>query len=142
MGICSNCHCVILLVISMSAFYIHFSQECTRQRMFKGVYPSIPFISYYDTVKDINCRQNRIKLKAKGKSHGQNVIMGYGSFVFAYYGGKITLEINFPILLPFALNSYFTNKFLRAGNDIKKRQSTEVHCAECVHFNSQSCGTF
>ncbi|KAM4583846.1 uncharacterized protein PAE49_003657 [Odontesthes bonariensis] len=33
--------------------------------MFKGVYPSIPFISYYDTVEDINCRQHRIKLKAK-----------------------------------------------------------------------------
>ncbi|XP_075318461.1 uncharacterized protein LOC142378116 [Odontesthes bonariensis] len=43
----------------------HFGHECTRQKMFKGVYPSIPFISYYDTVEDINCRQHRIKLKAK-----------------------------------------------------------------------------
>ncbi|XP_040002905.1 zinc finger CCHC domain-containing protein 7 [Xiphias gladius] len=43
----------------------HFGHVCTRQRMFSGVYASIPFINHYDTVEDINRRQHRIKLKVK-----------------------------------------------------------------------------
>lgn len=43
----------------------HFGHDCTRQRMFNGTYPSTPFINYYDTIKDIKCRQHRIKLKFK-----------------------------------------------------------------------------
>ncbi|KAM9770811.1 zinc finger CCHC domain-containing protein 7 isoform 2-T2 [Menidia menidia] len=44
----------------------HFGHECMRQRMFKGVYPSIPFICHYDNMEDIKCRLHRTKLKAKG----------------------------------------------------------------------------
>ncbi|KAM7419189.1 hypothetical protein PAMA_016351 [Pampus argenteus] len=44
----------------------HFGHVCTRQRMFNGTYPSTPFITHYDTVKEINSRQHRIKFKVKG----------------------------------------------------------------------------
>uniref|UniRef100_A0A3B3UZD2 Zinc finger CCHC domain-containing protein 7 n=1 Tax=Poecilia latipinna TaxID=48699 RepID=A0A3B3UZD2_9TELE len=47
----------------------HLGYECTKQRMFSGVFPSYPFISHYDTVKDINRRLHRMKIKANGKSH-------------------------------------------------------------------------
>ncbi|CAN9510425.1 unnamed protein product [Ophioblennius macclurei] len=43
----------------------HFGHVCTRQRMFNGVYPNTPFINTYDTVKEINRRQHRMKVKAK-----------------------------------------------------------------------------
>ncbi|XP_068607296.1 zinc finger CCHC domain-containing protein 7 [Brachionichthys hirsutus] len=43
----------------------HFGHTCTRQRMFNGTYPNTPFINHYDTTKDINCRQHRIRLKVK-----------------------------------------------------------------------------
>uniref|UniRef100_A0A672JAW8 Zinc finger CCHC domain-containing protein 7 n=1 Tax=Salarias fasciatus TaxID=181472 RepID=A0A672JAW8_SALFA len=43
----------------------HLGHVCTRQRMFKGVYPNAPFINTYDTVKEIKSRQHRMKLKAK-----------------------------------------------------------------------------
>ncbi|KAM4750393.1 zinc finger CCHC domain-containing protein 7 [Anableps anableps] len=43
----------------------HFGYECTRQRMFNGVYPTYPFINHYDTMEDINRRQHRIKMKVK-----------------------------------------------------------------------------
>ncbi|XP_058496162.1 zinc finger CCHC domain-containing protein 7 [Solea solea] len=43
----------------------HFGHACTRQRMFNGVYATIPFISHYDTVEDINRRQHRLKMKVK-----------------------------------------------------------------------------
>uniref|UniRef100_A0A3B3H6B4 Zinc finger CCHC domain-containing protein 7 n=1 Tax=Oryzias latipes TaxID=8090 RepID=A0A3B3H6B4_ORYLA len=37
------------------------------RRMFKGVFPTIPFVNHYDTLKEINRRQHRIKLKTQGK---------------------------------------------------------------------------
>lgn len=43
----------------------HFGHACTRQRMFNGVFVSIPLINHYDTVEDINRRQHRTKLKVK-----------------------------------------------------------------------------
>ncbi|XP_050926614.1 zinc finger CCHC domain-containing protein 7 [Lates calcarifer] len=43
----------------------HFGHACTRQRMFNGVYATIPFINHYDTVEDIKRRQHRLKLKVK-----------------------------------------------------------------------------
>uniref|UniRef100_A0A3P9NK14 Zinc finger CCHC domain-containing protein 7 n=1 Tax=Poecilia reticulata TaxID=8081 RepID=A0A3P9NK14_POERE len=47
----------------------HLGYECTKRRMFSGVFPSYPFICHYDTVKDINRRLHRMKIKANGKSH-------------------------------------------------------------------------
>uniref|UniRef100_A0A3B4VJI6 Zinc finger CCHC domain-containing protein 7 n=1 Tax=Seriola dumerili TaxID=41447 RepID=A0A3B4VJI6_SERDU len=47
----------------------HFGHACTRQKMFNGVFASIPFINHYDTVEDIKRRQHRLKLKVKGRSH-------------------------------------------------------------------------
>uniref|UniRef100_A0A3B3WTQ4 Zinc finger CCHC domain-containing protein 7 n=1 Tax=Poecilia mexicana TaxID=48701 RepID=A0A3B3WTQ4_9TELE len=44
----------------------HLGYECTKQRMFSGVFPSYPFISHYDTVKDINRRLHKMKIKANG----------------------------------------------------------------------------
>ncbi|KAF7666214.1 hypothetical protein LDENG_00114550 [Lucifuga dentata] len=43
----------------------HFGHACTKQRMFNGMYPSIPFINHYDTMQDIKRRQHRIKFKVK-----------------------------------------------------------------------------
>lgn len=43
----------------------HFGHACTRQRMFNGVYPNTPFINTYDTVKEINSREYRMRLKIK-----------------------------------------------------------------------------
>ncbi|TKS68134.1 Zinc finger CCHC domain-containing protein 7 TRAMP-like complex RNA-binding factor ZCCHC7 [Collichthys lucidus] len=43
----------------------HFGHACTQRRMFNGTYPSTPFINHYDTVDDINRRQNRIRMKVK-----------------------------------------------------------------------------
>ncbi|KAM9856986.1 LOW QUALITY PROTEIN: zinc finger CCHC domain-containing protein 7, partial [Aulostomus maculatus] len=43
----------------------HFGHTCTSQRMFKGTYATTPFITHYDTMKDIKCRQHRIKLRVK-----------------------------------------------------------------------------
>lgn len=43
----------------------HLGHECTRRRMFSGVYPTSPLIIYYDTMKDINRRKHRIKLRVK-----------------------------------------------------------------------------
>ncbi|XP_071360787.1 zinc finger CCHC domain-containing protein 7 [Trachinotus anak] len=43
----------------------HFGHACTRQRMFNGVFATIPFINHYDTVEDMKRRQHRIKLKVK-----------------------------------------------------------------------------
>ncbi|XP_029361141.1 zinc finger CCHC domain-containing protein 7 isoform X2 [Echeneis naucrates] len=43
----------------------HFGHACTKQRMFNGVFASIPFISHYDSVEDIKSRQHRIKLKVQ-----------------------------------------------------------------------------
>ncbi|XP_056228615.1 zinc finger CCHC domain-containing protein 7 [Seriola aureovittata] len=43
----------------------HFGHVCTRQKMFNGVFASIPFINHYDTVEDIKRRQHRLKLKVK-----------------------------------------------------------------------------
>ncbi|XP_059407853.1 zinc finger CCHC domain-containing protein 7-like isoform X1 [Carassius carassius] len=43
----------------------HFGHECTERRMYNGTYPTLPFISYYDTKKDMNCRNHRLKKRAK-----------------------------------------------------------------------------
>uniref|UniRef100_A0A3P9KBR2 Zinc finger CCHC domain-containing protein 7 n=1 Tax=Oryzias latipes TaxID=8090 RepID=A0A3P9KBR2_ORYLA len=43
----------------------HFGYACTKQRMFKGFFPTIPFVNHYDTLKEINRRQHRIKLKTQ-----------------------------------------------------------------------------
>ncbi|XP_035001751.1 zinc finger CCHC domain-containing protein 7 isoform X1 [Hippoglossus stenolepis] len=43
----------------------HFGHTCTRQRMFNGVYATVPFINHYDSVEDINRRQHRLKLRVK-----------------------------------------------------------------------------
>ncbi|XP_059194148.1 zinc finger CCHC domain-containing protein 7 [Centropristis striata] len=43
----------------------HFGHMCKQHRMFNGTYPSTPFINYYDTVKDIKCRQHWIMSKVK-----------------------------------------------------------------------------
>ncbi|XP_016111921.1 zinc finger CCHC domain-containing protein 7 [Sinocyclocheilus grahami] len=43
----------------------HFGHECTERRMYNGTYPTLPFISYYDTKKDMNCRNHRLKKQAK-----------------------------------------------------------------------------
>ncbi|XP_048053584.1 zinc finger CCHC domain-containing protein 7 [Megalobrama amblycephala] len=43
----------------------HFGHECSQRRMYNGTYPTLPFISYYDTTKDFNCREHRIKKKAR-----------------------------------------------------------------------------
>ncbi|XP_043970947.1 zinc finger CCHC domain-containing protein 7 [Gambusia affinis] len=51
----------------------HFGYECTKQRMFNGVFPSCPFIGHYDTVTDINRRQHRVKMKAKDLGRNGNL---------------------------------------------------------------------
>uniref|UniRef100_A0A3Q2P7J3 Zinc finger CCHC domain-containing protein 7 n=1 Tax=Fundulus heteroclitus TaxID=8078 RepID=A0A3Q2P7J3_FUNHE len=43
-------------------------KECTQQRMFSGVFPTYPFVNYYDTLEDISRRQHKIRLKVKGDS--------------------------------------------------------------------------
>ncbi|KPP72780.1 zinc finger CCHC domain-containing protein 7-like, partial [Scleropages formosus] len=43
----------------------HFGFECKDRRMFNGTYPTAPYISYYDTPKDIRYRNNRMKRKAE-----------------------------------------------------------------------------
>uniref|UniRef100_A0A9J7Y3L7 Zinc finger CCHC domain-containing protein 7 n=1 Tax=Cyprinus carpio carpio TaxID=630221 RepID=A0A9J7Y3L7_CYPCA len=43
----------------------HFGHECTERRMYNGTYPTLPFISYYDTKKDMNCRNHRLKKQAR-----------------------------------------------------------------------------
>ncbi|KAK7161908.1 hypothetical protein R3I94_004542 [Phoxinus phoxinus] len=43
----------------------HFGHECSQRRMYNGTYPTLPLITYYDTTKDINSRENRLKKKAK-----------------------------------------------------------------------------
>ncbi|KAI2668594.1 Zinc finger CCHC domain-containing protein 7 [Labeo rohita] len=43
----------------------HFGHECTERRMYNWSYPSLPFISYYDTKHDFESRKFRIKKKAK-----------------------------------------------------------------------------
>ncbi|TRY65344.1 hypothetical protein DNTS_005922, partial [Danionella cerebrum] len=43
----------------------HFGHECSQKRMYNGSFPSLPFISYYDTPKDINIREHRMKKKAR-----------------------------------------------------------------------------
>lgn len=49
----------------------HFGHQCSRQRMFNGSYPSLPFINYYDTIKDIKTTQHKLKLKTQNlKSNG------------------------------------------------------------------------
>uniref|UniRef100_A0A3B5QM15 Zinc finger CCHC domain-containing protein 7 n=1 Tax=Xiphophorus maculatus TaxID=8083 RepID=A0A3B5QM15_XIPMA len=65
----------------------HFGYECTKQRMFSGVFPSYPFISHYDTVKDINRRQHRMEIKARGKSHRDSFLFLKGKNDFPRGGG-------------------------------------------------------
>lgn len=49
----------------------HFGHQCSKPRMFKGSFPSTPFIKYYDTIEDIKFRQHKIKLKVQNlKSNG------------------------------------------------------------------------
>ncbi|XP_051561358.1 zinc finger CCHC domain-containing protein 7-like isoform X2 [Myxocyprinus asiaticus] len=43
----------------------HFGYECSERRMYNGTYPTLPFVSYYDKIRDIKCRDHRIKKKAK-----------------------------------------------------------------------------
>ncbi|XP_035992820.1 zinc finger CCHC domain-containing protein 7 [Fundulus heteroclitus] len=43
----------------------HYGYECTQQRMFSGVFPTYPFVNYYDTLEDISRRQHKIRLKVK-----------------------------------------------------------------------------
>nr|XP_055061466.1 zinc finger CCHC domain-containing protein 7 [Misgurnus anguillicaudatus] len=43
----------------------HFGFECSDRRMYSGTYPSLPFVSYYDNTQDINCREHRLKKKAR-----------------------------------------------------------------------------
>uniref|UniRef100_A0A8C9RH75 Zinc finger CCHC domain-containing protein 7 n=1 Tax=Scleropages formosus TaxID=113540 RepID=A0A8C9RH75_SCLFO len=48
----------------------HFGFECKDRRMFNGTYPTAPYISYYDTPKDIRYRNNRMKRKKRKKNRG------------------------------------------------------------------------
>uniref|UniRef100_A0A087Y0X9 Zinc finger CCHC domain-containing protein 7 n=1 Tax=Poecilia formosa TaxID=48698 RepID=A0A087Y0X9_POEFO len=58
----------------------HLGYECTKQRMFSGVFPSYPFISHYDTVKDINRRLHKMKIKANVfLDMGRNSYLSSGS---------------------------------------------------------------
>ncbi|KAL4640259.1 zinc finger CCHC domain-containing protein 7 [Arapaima gigas] len=43
----------------------HFGFECKDKRMFNGTYPTTPYISYYDTPRDIRQRNNRMTRKAQ-----------------------------------------------------------------------------
>ncbi|XP_077381430.1 zinc finger CCHC domain-containing protein 7 [Festucalex cinctus] len=43
----------------------HFGYWCTQQRMFRGSFATTPFINYYDTMTDIESRQNRLKGKVE-----------------------------------------------------------------------------
>ncbi|XP_056309434.1 zinc finger CCHC domain-containing protein 7 [Danio aesculapii] len=43
----------------------HFGHECSQRRMYNWSYPSLPIITYYDTVNDIKCREFRLKKKAR-----------------------------------------------------------------------------
>ncbi|XP_008410676.1 zinc finger CCHC domain-containing protein 7 isoform X1 [Poecilia reticulata] len=54
----------------------HLGYECTKRRMFSGVFPSYPFICHYDTVKDINRRLHRMKIKANDMGRIGNLSSG------------------------------------------------------------------
>ncbi|XP_048851966.1 zinc finger CCHC domain-containing protein 7 [Brienomyrus brachyistius] len=43
----------------------HFGFECKERRMFNGTYPTAPCIYYYDTEKDICCRNKRMAKKVQ-----------------------------------------------------------------------------
>lgn len=43
----------------------HFGHQCSQRRMYNWSYPSLPVITYYDTVNDIKCRDFRLKKKAR-----------------------------------------------------------------------------
>ncbi|XP_027138485.1 zinc finger CCHC domain-containing protein 7 isoform X1 [Larimichthys crocea] len=57
----------------------HFGHACTQRRMFNGTYPSTPFINHYDTVDDINRRQNRIRMKVKDLKKNGFFLAGPGT---------------------------------------------------------------
>uniref|UniRef100_A0A9J7XPS6 Zinc finger CCHC domain-containing protein 7 n=1 Tax=Cyprinus carpio carpio TaxID=630221 RepID=A0A9J7XPS6_CYPCA len=42
----------------------HFGHECAQKRMYNGTYPTLPFISRYDTKDDIHYREIRVKKQA------------------------------------------------------------------------------
>ncbi|KAL6467174.1 hypothetical protein MHYP_G00249780 [Metynnis hypsauchen] len=39
----------------------HFGHECMAKRMFRGTYPTLPFVSFYDTHRDLQCLENRVQ---------------------------------------------------------------------------------
>lgn len=41
-------------------------QECTKKRMISGTFPSLPYVCYYDTMKNILQRRTRVQERAKG----------------------------------------------------------------------------
>ncbi|KAG9328601.1 hypothetical protein JZ751_012814 [Albula glossodonta] len=43
----------------------HFGFECNQRRMFNGTYPSAPYVSYYDTPRDIRQRESRAQRRAQ-----------------------------------------------------------------------------
>ncbi|XP_043099656.1 LOW QUALITY PROTEIN: zinc finger CCHC domain-containing protein 7 [Puntigrus tetrazona] len=43
----------------------HFGHECTRRRMYNGTYPTLPFISRYDTKDHFHFREIRIEKQAR-----------------------------------------------------------------------------
>ncbi|TMS23545.1 Zinc finger CCHC domain-containing protein 7 [Larimichthys crocea] len=57
----------------------HFGHACTQRRMYNGTYPSTPFINHYDTVNDINRRQNRIRMKVKDLKKNGFFLAGPGT---------------------------------------------------------------
>ncbi|XP_016084417.1 uncharacterized protein [Sinocyclocheilus grahami] len=43
----------------------HFGHECTEKRMYNGTYPTLPFLSRYDTKNDFHYREIRVKKQAR-----------------------------------------------------------------------------
>ncbi|XP_053713817.1 zinc finger CCHC domain-containing protein 7-like isoform X2 [Synchiropus splendidus] len=43
----------------------HYGHDCVQTRMFKGTFPTIPLISYYDSVDDTKRREVRVQMKVK-----------------------------------------------------------------------------
>ncbi|XP_073698864.1 zinc finger CCHC domain-containing protein 7 [Garra rufa] len=43
----------------------HFGHECNQRRMYNWSYPTLPFICYYDTKRDFECREFRLRKKAQ-----------------------------------------------------------------------------
>lgn len=63
----------VMIHFVLSGISVCFPQECTKQRMFNGTYPTSAFINHYDNMEDINRRKHRTKLKVKGGSHKERL---------------------------------------------------------------------